>query len=280
MTIDRRSFVAAASALGAAAVLPTRARAADELRVAFIPEVATTATSISDKQPFVDWLQKVTGRSIKLILPTNYAATVEAIGNSSVDLAHFGGVTFLKAHARYNAQPLVQREEDRHFHSLFITNSPDVKKLTDVKGKAFAFGDVASTSGHLIPAKDLIDAGVDPEKDINARFTGNHTTTAIAVNSGQVVAGALDESVYKKMVSDKTIDGTKARVFYTSEPFMDYVWAARPGLEASLVSTLRTAFVGLKDPTVLGLLRATKYVPANFADYAQLSTVAKKLDLL
>jgi phosphonate transport system substrate-binding protein len=281
MTLTRRAFVASAAAFSSIAVLPRIGRAADDLHVAFVPDVANTADSISAKQPFVDWLAKSTGLNVKLIIPTNYAATVEAVGNGSVDLAYFGGLAFLKAQAHYGAQPLVQRIEDRAFHSYFITNSPDVKTLADLKGKTFAFGDPISTAGHLIPAKDLLEAGIDPNKDIVARFSGNHTNTALAVNSGQVLAGALDETVYKKMVNDKTIDGTsKARVFHISEPFVDYVWATSKTLDPAAAASIKRAFLELKSGPVLELLRGSGYVAATNAEYDPLRVVAEKLQLL
>ena len=280
MTLSRRTFTLAAGAGLAAAAFPLAARAADDLHVAFVPDVATTSDSIAAKQPFVDWLSKSTGRNVKLFIPTNYAATIEAVGNGSVDLAYFGGLAFLKAQAHYGVQPQVQRIEDRAFHALFITNSPDVKTLGDLRGKTFAFGDVISTAGHLIPAKDLLEAHIDPTKDITARFTGNHTNTALAVNAGQVLAGGLDETVYHKMVDDKTIDPAKARVFFTSEPFVDYVWATSKTLDAATAAKIKTAFLQMNDAAVLALLRGTKYVVATNAEYDPLRKVAEQLQML
>jgi phosphonate transport system substrate-binding protein len=277
----RRTFLAGVAAtVSIISMAPRLARGADDLHVAFVPDVATTPQSIAAKQPFIDWLQHATGRTVNLIIPTNYAATVEAIGNGSVDLAHFGGLAYLKAAERYQAQALVQRSEDRAFHSLFITSSPDVKSLADVRGKTFAFGDVLSTAGHLIPAKDLLDAKIDPDSDIQARFSGNHTNTAIAVNAGQVVAGALDETVYRKLINDKTIDPEKARVFKTSEPFIDYTWATTQSIDPKLRDNLRDSFLALHETSVLQLLRATKYVPSSDAEYADLRVTARKLHLL
>lgn len=276
----RRNFLILGGGAAAAAALPLAALAAEPLRVSFIPEVATTSDSIAAKQPFVEYLSRAVGRPVKLIIPTNYAAVVEALGNGSLDVAHFGALTYVKARLRYGAIPIVQRAEDRRFHSLFITADPKITSLKDVAGKTFAFGDVNSTSGHLIPAADLIAAGIDPDHGITARFTGNHTNTAIAVNAGQVAAGAIDESVYRKLVDDKTIDGTKTRVFHTSAPFIDYVWAGRKDLGDATISAVRKAFVECKDPAVLGVLRASSYVPADDREYDGVRATAKKLDLL
>jgi phosphonate transport system substrate-binding protein len=281
LNFSRRSFILVSSgAVTLGGVLGARAFAADELRIGFIPEVATTPDSIAAKQPWVDYFEQKLGRKIKLIIPTNYSATVEALGNGSLDVAQFGALTYLKAQAHYGAKPLVQRVEDRHFHSLFITNDPKLSSLKELKGKTFAFGDVNSTSGHLIPAEELIDAGVDPEKDITSRFSGNHTNTAVAVNAAQVVAGALDETVYRKLVDDKTIDPTKARVFFTSRPFVDYVWAVRKDLDEPTVAAVKKAFIDLKDPKVLGVVRASAYVAADDHEYDTDRVVAKRLNLL
>jgi phosphonate transport system substrate-binding protein len=279
--IERSSFLTAVAAFGSlAAVAPSRAVAADTLTVAFIPEIATTPSSYAAKQPLVDMLARATKRSVKLVIPTNYAATVEAVGNDSVDLAYFGGLTYLKARKLYGVVPLVQREADRQFHSLFITSRPQIAKLTDLRGKSFAFGDVNSTSGHLQPVKEMLDAGIDPDKDLQTRYTGNHTATAIAVSGGSVDAGAIDETVYRALVADKKLDPAAARVFFTSHPFVDYVWVVRKGVDAATADAIKKAFLGLTDAAVLDVLRATKYVVADDAEYEPLRKVAERLKLL
>jgi phosphonate transport system substrate-binding protein len=279
--MQRSSFLAAVAAFGsAAAIAPTAAAAADELTVAFIPEIATTPSSYAAKKPLVDMLARATKRNVKLIIPTNYAATVEAIGNDSVDLAYFGGLTYLKARKLYGVVPLVQRDADRQFHSLFITTRPQITKLSDLRDKSFAFGDPNSTSGHLQPVKEMLEAGIDPDKDMRSRYTGNHTATAIAVNNGSVDAGAMDETVYRKLADDKTIDVSKTRVFYTSRPFVDYVWVVRKGLDPATADAIKKAFVTTTDPAVLDVLRATKYVAADDAEYEPLRKVAERLKLL
>ncbi len=281
-TSNRGTFLAGIAAAGAILGSPRAVRADDTLRIAFIPEVGATPQSIAEKKPVVDYLESHLKRKINLLIPQNYAATVTAIGSGTVDFAHFGGLTYVIARKHYGIIPLVQRVEDKQFHSLFICNAANggLNSIAGLKGKSFAFGDVASTSGHLIPAKDMYEAKIDPEKDITARFTGNHPATAIAVSSGQVDAGALDESVYRSMLASKAIDPAKARVFHTSEPFVDYVWAARKDLDAPTMSAIRDAFLNLIDPQVLAVLRASKYVVAFDQEYGGIRATADRLKLL
>ena len=80
------------------------------------------------------------------------------------------------------AQPLVQRDRDQAFHSLFITHAGSpIRSLADLKDKQFAFGDVNSTSGHLMPEYFMRQQGVDPDVIARALYTGGHDATALAV---------------------------------------------------------------------------------------------------
>jgi phosphonate transport system substrate-binding protein len=262
---------------------PGRA-AGDTVRVGMIPDAGATQVSIDQKKPLKEYLQTALGQPVDLIIPTNYNATVEALGNGSLDFAYLGGLTYLKAHEQYGATPLVQRETDREFHSLFITQADSsIHSLADLKGKSFAFGDINSTSGHLMPFLALKDAGINPDTDLKFRYTGSHPATAKAVEAGVVDAGALDETVFHQLVSSKEIDPSKVRVFYTTPPFVDYVWVARKDVNPALAQKFAEAFLKLQEPQdaqILDILRGTKFVRANEEEYGKLRTVAMQLGML
>jgi phosphonate transport system substrate-binding protein len=223
------------------------------------------------------------GQPVNLVIPTNYNATVEALGNGSLDFAYLGALTYVKAHAQYGVIPLVQRTSDLEFHSLFITGAhSNVYSLADLKGKSFAFGDINSTSGHLIPYMEMRQAGVDPDQDLKFRYTGSHAATAKAVESGGVDAGALDETVYRSMIADGKLDKDKVRVFYTSKPFVDYVWVARKDIDKQSQEKFVKAFTDLqegKDDPILQILRGKKFVRANNDEYAVIRLIAQQLKM-
>src|SRR5262249_24011312 len=149
--------------------------------------------------------------------------------------------------------------------------------LADLKGKSFAFGDINSTSGHLMPYYELKQAGMDVEKDFQYRYTGSHPATAKAVESGAVDAGAMDETVYNSMVAEGKLDKTKVRVFYTSRPFLDYVWVARQDVGQDAQEKFAKAFTDLKegkDDQVLAILRGKDFVRASDDQYELLRKIA------
>lgn len=270
--------------LTAAAALSRPAFAAKGLSIGMIPDAGATQVSIEQKAPLKAYLSKVLGEPVNLVIPTNYNATVEALGNGSLDFAYLGALTYVKAHDRYGVIPLVQRAVDKQFHSLFITQAgSSIKTLADCKGKNFAFGDINSTSGHLIPYSELKKAGVNADADLKFRYTGSHPATAKAVESGAADAGALDETVYNSLIADGTLNKTKLRVFHTSAPFVDYVWVARKDVDAKHQARFAQAFTGLKegkDDEILKILRGKDFVKVTDAEYAGIRNLARELKLL
>jgi phosphonate transport system substrate-binding protein len=278
-------LVAAFALTLAVAYVDRPGRAAGEaIRVGMIPDAGATQVSVDQKKPLKDYLEMALGQPVELIIPTNYNATVEGLGNGSLDFAYLGGLTYAKAHEQYGVTPLVQRQTDQQFHSLFITQTgSSIQSLSDLKGKTFAFGDINSTSGHLMPYLAMKNAGINPDTDIKFRYTGSHPATAKAVEAGAVDAGALDETVFHQVISNHDVDPSKVRVFYTTPAFVDYVWVARKGVDQALADRFAQAFLALqqpKDAQVLDILRGNQFVRANNEEYDNIRSVARQLGML
>lgn len=280
--LPRRLVIQAVPVL-ATSLISRGAAARDGVRVGMIPDAGSTQISVEQKAPLRDYLAKAMGQPVDLIIPTNYNATVEGLGNDSLDFAYLGGLTYIKAHARYGVLPIVQRDSDRQFHALFIAHTgSNVRTLRDLKGRSFAFGDINSTSGHLMPYAALQHAGINPDADLKFRYTGSHPATAKAVEAGVVDAGAVDESVYHAMLDAGQLDKSKVYVFYTTPPFVDYVWAARRQIDVTTRNRFAAAFLGLhspRDDKILDILRGKRFVKANDSEYDPLRHVAKAVKL-
>jgi phosphonate transport system substrate-binding protein len=262
-----------------------QATATTTLRVSMIP-TTDPSKAIREMQPLVDYLSNKTGAKVEMTIPTNYAAVVEALINDQLDVAFLGGFTYVQASKRAGVKPLVQRDRDREFHSKFVTQpgSP-IQSLADLKGHSFAFGDVNSTSGHLMPEYFMRQANVGPQVIAKAVYTGGHDATLLAVANGKVDAGALDEAVFQRLTTTGKVDPAKVRVFWTTPPFFDYVWVARKGLDAKLSAAVSNAFLALSDADpqqkqILDALSAKKYLQADDASYDKLREAAEQAGLL
>ncbi|OYY66683.1 MAG: putative selenate ABC transporter substrate-binding protein [Burkholderiales bacterium 28-67-8] len=272
----------------ATATLALAAQAQTVLRVTAIPDEAPTELA-RKFAPLGQYLEAKLGVKVEWTPVTDYAAAVEALVNKKVDLAWFGGFTFVQASVRSEGRviPLVQREEDEKFRSVFITDANSgITRLEDLKGKTLSFGSPSSTSGHLMPRSFLLAAKINPDADLKrVSFSGAHDATVAAVASGKVDAGALNISVWDKLVAEKKVDTTVVKVFYTTPGFYDYNWSVHADMPAELRNKITQAFLALDANTpqgkeILGLQRATRFIPTKAENYNTIRAAAENAGLL
>ena len=256
------------------------------LRVSAIPDENPTELQRKFK-PLGDYLAKATGLKVEFTPVTDYAASVEGLVNKRLDMVWFGGFTFVQANVRSKGAitPLVQRAEDEKFRSVFITTSKDINKLEDLKGKTLSFGSESSTSGHLMPRYYLLAAKINPDTDLKRiAFSGAHDATVAAVGGGKVDAGALNISVWEKLLAEKKVDPA-VRVFYTTPGYYDYNWSVRSDMNPALQKKITDAFLALDKSTpegkeILELQRASKFIPTKAGNYGDIEKAAHNAGLL
>jgi len=276
------ALLAFALALGA-----TVAQAQAVFKVTAIPDESPTELA-RKAVPLVKFLEKALGVKVEFTPVSDYAAAVEAMVNKQIDLAWYGGITFVQANIRSGGKviPLVQREEDEKFRSVFITSDPSIKTLADLKGKNVSFGAQSSTSGHLMPRSFLLQAHIDPDKDFKrVAYSGAHDATIAAVAAGKVEAGALNISVWEKFVAEGKVDTSKVRVIYTTPGYFDYNWTVHADMPAAQREKLTKAFLSLDRNTpegkeILDLQRATRFIPTKAENYKGIEAAARSAGLL
>ena len=271
----------------AGAAVSQAAEPLQELRVSAIPDENPNEL-MRIYAPFSEYLSKELKMKVTYTNVVDYAATVEGLAAKKLDMVWYGGFTYVQARKRTgDAVPLVSREEDLNFHSKLITRmDTGITKLAELKGKTFSFGSVSSTSGHLMPRYFLLQNGIDPERDFaKFSFSGAHDATALWVESGKVDAGALNEAVWDKLVQTKKVDTSKVVVFWTTPPYVDYVWTVRGDLDKGLQERIASALVKLdyrnpEDKRLLDLHRTKKYVRVKPEDFKPTEEAAIAAGLL
>jgi len=265
-----------------------RADVPEILRISAIPDENPNEL-LRIYTPFADYLSRELAMKVQFTPVVDYAATVEGLAAKKLDLVWYGGFTSVQAVRRTNgtAKRLVLRQEDAEFKSVFIAKpGSGIKSLEALKGKTFAFGSVSSTSGHLMPRHFLLQAGINPEQDLKqVAYSGAHDATALWVESGKVEAGALNFLVWDKLVQTRKVDLSKVDVFWTTPPYVDYVWTARGDLDPGLQDKIIAAFLKLDDTNpvhrrLLDLHRTKKYVKATDADWKSVEEAAISAGLI
>lgn len=260
----------------------------DVLRISAIPDESPNEL-LRIYTPFAQYLSKELGMKVQFTPVVDYAATVEGLAAKKLDLVWYGGFTSVQAVRRTNgtAKRLVLRQEDAEFKSVFVARpGSGIHSLADLKGKTFAFGSISSTSGSLMPRFFLLKSGIVPERDFKqVAYSGAHDATALWVESGKVDAGALNFLVWDKLVQTKKVDPGKVNVFWTTPPYVDYVWTARGDLDKGLQERIAAAFLRLdyqnpEQRKLLDLHRTKKYIKANDEDWKSTEEAAIAAGLL
>ncbi len=290
LAIHRRRLLSQALCAGALRVVGLQAQAQAQgqvFRVTAIPDESPTELA-RKAGPLMRYLEAQLGVKVEFTPVTDYAAAVEALVNRKVDLAWFGGFTFVQANVRSGGKviPLVQREEDSKFRSVFITSDPAIKTLADLKGRDVSFGSQSSTSGHLMPRSFVLQAGLNPDSDFRrVAYSGAHDATIAAVSVGTVQAGALNISVWEKFVADKKVDTERVKVFFTTPTYFDYNWTVHADMPAAQREKLTRALLSLSPDNVAGkeildLQRATRFIPTQADNYKGIEAAARSAGLL
>jgi phosphonate transport system substrate-binding protein len=258
------------------------------LRVTTIPEEAATE-QVRKFTPLAAYLEKKLGMKVEFTPVSDYPAAVEALVNKKVDLVWFGGFTYVQAQLRSGGKivPIAQREEDTRFQSVFIAKTDSgIKTLADMKGKQVSFGSQSSTSGHLMPRSNLLNAGIDPDKDFKrVAYSGAHDATIASVVSGKVDAAALDITVWRKFVADGKVNTKEVDVFFTTPPFYNYNWSVHADMPAELRNRITKALLELDPSTpegkeILQLNRATRYIPTAPDNYKGIEAAGRSAGLI
>lgn len=255
------------------------------LRVGLIPNQAPDEMK-AKYEPFKKYLSEKLNMEIELFVASNYAGVVEAMASDKLDMAYFGGLTYVQAKKRAAIHPIVtdidSETKTTKYYSLIITPADsEIKQLADLKGKTFAFGDVSSTSGSLYPRYMLDKAGLKvPDDFANVIYTGKHDATALAVQNGKVDAGGLEGRILNKLITDGKIDKNKIRILAKSDPIEGYPWVVSDKLDKDLENKLVDAFLSMSDQELLKLMKAEGFKKVTAENYKYIEEQAARLGLL
>ncbi|MBE4908561.1 phosphate/phosphite/phosphonate ABC transporter substrate-binding protein [Bacillus luteolus] len=231
------------------------------------------------------------GKDVKVEVYPDYNGVVEAMNYNKIDMAYFGPLTYVIAHQKSGAQAIITQVIDGkpYYHSYVITHKDSpwntLEDLLEARGEIdFAFGDINSTSGSLIPSIELQDRGVYQSEDEHefksVRFTGSHDATGLAVQNQQVSAGAIDSAIYNQLVESGKLDGDQLKVIWTSKELFQYPWAVHKDLDTETIKALQDTFLSITDPEILDAFGATGFTTATNEDYESIKQAAIKQGII
>jgi phosphonate transport system substrate-binding protein len=116
-----------------------------------------------------------------------YAAAVVPLQAGDLDFVLTGPSEYVIINARTKATPLIGITRPNYYSLIAVREDSEVQSIADLKGKKVAMKSVGSTSGHLGPTVLLIEAGLNPQTDVQIEMLGEEGS-AEAVTQGTVDA--------------------------------------------------------------------------------------------
>ena len=229
--------------------------------------------------PFIAAMSEQIGIPVKAFYATQYAGVIEAMRFGQVQLAWFGGRSYIEAHKRANAEVFAQTvnadsTKGYYSHLIMNKNHTDVAKAKSVGGDKytienaanlqFAFNDPNSTSGFLVPSYYVF-----AQNDVNPKeafkrliFAGNHEATALAIANNQVDVATNNSESMSRLEKINPQARENIEVVWTSVLIPSDPIAWRSDLPEELKAKLKDFFYNYNDQTVLAPLEWSGFDPA------------------
>jgi phosphonate transport system substrate-binding protein len=239
--------------------------------------VAEDITAVMHQRltPLTDYLETAIGREVVLTLSPDMPAAIQALSDGRVELTYLTPVAYLKAHEMGNATLLakvVTNHQGNFRLEIVVREDSPIKKVSDLVGKRFAFGDPAA----LLQQAVVANAGIPLESLGNRTYLGHYDNIVRGVLNRDFDAGIVTDS--KARLWDKK----GLRVIYSSPPLPPYNFAATGKMDHAVFLKLQRALLSLDghNPVQRQVLDAMGegydgFAPTNDAEYDVIRNLIK-----
>lgn len=228
---------------------------------------------VAQLRPTLDLLAKTASEEmgepvyIRLQITRGYEDGVDMIVNGTVEIMRLGAASYVVAKEQNSGIGILAVEKIRgkkEFKGIIaVHRDSPLRRMEDLKRRSFAFGAKDSTIGRYLSQLELMQAGVFARDFARFEYLGRHDAVGAAVGAGLFDAGAIEETMFEKMVSE----GTPIRVLH-SFPNVTKAWVARPDMDPRVSAGLTRALLRIDDPNALRALRFDGFLAGDDNDYA------------
>lgn len=156
------------------------------IKVLFVPSVDAQVI-VAGGQVMADALNKATGLTFEVSVPTSYAATIEEVCASPKDtmafipaLGYVLGNQLCGIDVAFKAD---RRGVPVYWSAVLVARDSEYQTLADLNGKKWGYVDAGSTSGYMVPVAMWQENGVTPSESVE---TGGHPQAVQALYNGEV----------------------------------------------------------------------------------------------
>jgi phosphonate transport system substrate-binding protein len=234
--------------------------------------------------PLADYLTRKLGKTVELKVSVDFESALKDIGQNVTQLCAMGPATYVEGQKKYGVRVLVKalRNGKPFHHSVIITRDDStVRSMGDLKGKTFAFADIQSSTGHIIPRAMLKEAGIELEDLRYYQYVGHHDEVARGVLKGDFDAGGVMEATAYKFKNEGL------RLLQISDDIPEFNICYNVSIDVKDLTAIKAALVSLSDADAEGSStlkslgeECTGFIEATDGDYDGIRMKMSRLGII
>ncbi len=199
---------------------------------------------------FRAYLERRLQRKVEFVSRDNYRDTIDLFRQKKLDFAWVSTYPYVyleqQHYARLLVTPLYRGRP--YYCAYFIVPATDEKttSLLQLEGKVFAYADIYSNTGYLVPRYVLRQAGKDENRFFRKTFfTWSHRKVAMAVAEGLADGGSIDSFVWDTLAVIQPELTKQTRIVSKSEEFGFPPIVANVSVNAKDQAAMRTTLIDM-----------------------------------
>jgi len=245
----------------------------ESLKLGIFPRRGAVTT---DKmfQPLVQSLSEQLNITISLETTHDFASFWQKVAKQEYDIVHFNQYHYVKSHAKYGYQVIVQNVELGHdtiAGAILVRRDSQINSLQDLKGKKIVFGGGRGAMQAYITATYLLRLAGLKQGDYFEHFALNPPKASIATYYRQATAAGAGNYVLDLPFVKKQINTDEMKYLAVSQPMAHLPWAVKQSMPKKQMIQLKEAMIDLvnskKGKDILKAARIDKFLPVTDRDY-------------
>ena len=246
-------------------------------------------TQMENYRKLAGYLANKSGIPIRLTVMSRYGEVLQRFKSLHLDGALLNSYTATLALDEMGLEPAVRPFNltgDAFSYGLIFTRKDgDIKQVSDMRGRSFAFVDPATAEGYLFPLAYLRKNGIrNPGSYIGHNFfTGSHASAISAVIDGRADLGATKSDAYTRQLAKDPDLAKELMIIARSEPLPPATLFLRNDLPPEFKQVLTEILLEMaatpEGREVLRAIGAQRFTPAARKDYDVVREMAKEAGL-
>jgi phosphonate transport system substrate-binding protein len=225
--------------------------------------------------PLASYLSRELGQPVQVRPDVGLNQAVDNISAGRVDIAYLTPIAYVKAQRDGKVRIIAKTvtKGQKSFRLMLVAREDStIRKVPDLAGKRFAFGDEAA----LVQRAVVVNAGIRLENFGSYRFLGHYDNIARGVMNGDFDAGILKDTTAYHW------EKKGLRIFYTSPELPPYNIVVSQSMPTSTAKAIQSALLklNLDNPEHRNVIKALDqsydgFVATSDAEYDIIRKIVK-----